>query len=117
IGLSIVREFVKMHGGTIQVESDLGKGSRFTFTLALNVSGVSKDAPANESPLPAQISDESVQLPVRQAPQADKPLLLIVEDDDDFRFYVKDNLKSQFRIQEATNGREGWQRALFHHPD
>jgi YesN/AraC family two-component response regulator len=42
---------------------------------------------------------------------------LIVEDDDDFRFYIKENLKTQFRIIEASNGKEGWQQTLFHHPD
>src|SRR5690606_22284778 len=62
------------------------------------------------------LADEPDGMTVPDSP-ADKPLLLIVEDDDDFRFYLKDNLKNQFRVQEATNGMEGWQRALFHHPD
>jgi signal transduction histidine kinase len=37
LGLAIARNFVGLHGGTIWVESDLGKGSRFFFTLPLNV--------------------------------------------------------------------------------
>jgi DNA-binding response OmpR family regulator len=43
--------------------------------------------------------------------------VLLVEDDDDFRFYLKDNLSSLFTILEAANGKEGWQKTLAAQPD
>jgi signal transduction histidine kinase len=37
LGLVVCREFVGKHGGTIQAESEAGKGSNFTFTLPLDL--------------------------------------------------------------------------------
>jgi signal transduction histidine kinase len=36
LGLALARKFVEMHGGKIWVESDVGKGSKFTFTLPIS---------------------------------------------------------------------------------
>ena len=42
--------------------------------------------------------------------------ILLVEDNDDFREYLKDKLKPRHIIYEAVNGKEGWHKALAHHP-
>jgi YesN/AraC family two-component response regulator len=44
------------------------------------------------------------------------PIILLVEDNVDFRFYLKDNLRGNYMVIEAVNGKEGWQKALAHHP-
>ena len=39
------------------------------------------------------------------------PLLLVVEDNKDVRTYIKDNLKTDYRILEAVDGEDGWNKS------
>ncbi len=118
IGLAIAREFVKMHNGEIRVESVPDHGSCFTIQLPVYVDD-------SNLPVAENIDDEDlVALPAEENKSVakhqhtnKKPLVLLVEDNDDFRFYLKDNLKDIFFIIEASNGKEGWQKALSQHPD
>jgi signal transduction histidine kinase/ligand-binding sensor domain-containing protein/DNA-binding response OmpR family regulator len=117
IGLSITKEFVKLHGGEIKAESVVNAGSTFTITLSF----AEQDALYN-SALPQQallISGKAEDRKEQHAldPKSKKPVLMLVEDNDDFRFYLKDNLKEFYQIVEAVNGREGWQKVLALHPD
>ena len=114
IGLSITREFVQIHGGTIRVESEPGKGSCFTVRIPLKEMGH----------LPEYIPQEvTVSEPENEATARehtvlrDKPVVLLVEDNEDFRFYLKDNLKHEYCIAEADSGEEGWKKILSDPPD
>ena len=51
LGLSICREIVEHHGGRLWLESELGKGSRFSFTLPVRVGGRDSSGPAVEAPV------------------------------------------------------------------
>ncbi|MGV3539840.1 MAG: response regulator transcription factor, partial [Rufibacter sp.] len=50
-------------------------------------------------------------------PAEKKPVVLVVEDNEDFRYYLKDSLLPYFQVLEAKDGKEGWQKALSHLPD
>jgi signal transduction histidine kinase/ligand-binding sensor domain-containing protein/DNA-binding response OmpR family regulator len=121
IGLSITREFVKMQGGEITVESEPDHGSCFMIKLPLGICDqpeterlVSDDADIEKQDIISPKEDKNV----NKAEHANrKPMVLLVEDNDDFRFYLKDNLKDIFSIIEAPNGKDGWQKALSQHPD
>ncbi|MBC8053135.1 MAG: response regulator [Sphingobacteriaceae bacterium] len=117
IGLSITKEFVSMHGGTISVESIPGQGSTFTVTLPFVPS-----MPVEEELHTYEITErveETEEEPVTElmSSKLDIPRVLIVEDNADFRFYLKENLKKDYLIFEASNGKDGWQKALSGHPD
>lgn len=134
IGLSITQEFVRLHQGTIQVESAVGKGSLFTLRLPVlsnNVKG--KDniqdltASTNNAPKPMLTQDaadfQTRMLPIKmhravqRKANGHKPTILLVEDHEDFRFYLKDNLQVYFNILEAANGKEGMDLLLNQSPD
>jgi signal transduction histidine kinase/ligand-binding sensor domain-containing protein/DNA-binding response OmpR family regulator len=140
IGLSITKEFVKMHGGTIDVESIIGKGAAFIIQIPLAEESVphladndnegvahipgeaNKDVPhlrgdANKGV--AHLSGEvnkDVPHPGGNDNEGVAHLVLLIEDNEDFRFYLKDNLKKNYKILEAADGKEGWQKALACHP-
>jgi len=46
-----------------------------------------------------------------------KSSILLVEDNEDFRFYLKDNLKHRYHVTEAINGRDGWEKIKQLQPD
>jgi signal transduction histidine kinase/ligand-binding sensor domain-containing protein/DNA-binding response OmpR family regulator len=144
IGLSITKEFVKMHGGTIDVESITGKGAAFIIQIPLASvphlpgdvnEGVAHFAdPGDESEGVAHFSDtataavsvphlngdvnEDLSVPhlPGDANEGVAHLVLLIEDNEDFRFYLKDNLRHNYKILEAADGKEGWQKALACHP-
>ena len=116
IGLSITKEFVRMHGGSIEVESEAGRGSVFTVRIPFEMTesvveeGVAAGSDAAE---PVMAGGSALG---DAAPETEMPTVLLVEDNEDFRWYLKDNLKRNYRIVEAANGNEGWQKALAAHP-
>lgn len=112
IGLSITREFVNLHGGSIQVESIHGKGSSFTIQLPCKPIQHIVD----EAALAAMMVDGTKKPGAEQEPHFEKPTVLIIEDHEDFRNYLVENLNAHYRVVEASDGKQGWQKVLSAHP-
>jgi signal transduction histidine kinase/DNA-binding response OmpR family regulator len=122
IGLAITKEFVKLNNGVITVESEVNKGSCFTVKLPLErceqpeattaEDGIPEKLPVNEQLMKETIPDT----PLAET-RPDKQTILLIEDNEDFRFYLKENLKDAYNIIEAADGTPGWQKTLSGHPD
>jgi signal transduction histidine kinase/ligand-binding sensor domain-containing protein/CheY-like chemotaxis protein/AraC-like DNA-binding protein len=114
IGLSITKEFIDLMSGTVAVESEQGKGSCFIVRLPLklsqkiNVGETGHDPETDEIHQPESLPQEKRNKSIT---------ILIVEDNPDFRAYLKDDLMHLYTIAEAANGKEGWQKTLALHPD
>ncbi|MDQ6904423.1 MAG: ATP-binding protein, partial [Bacteroidota bacterium] len=132
IGLAITKEFVKLHNGSISVKSEVNVGSCFTLLLPfkelelndsdnitenqadLDSSSLQESEIAEEDTYETQeIVDETNQ----KQKAAQKQTVLLVEDNEELRFYLKENLGQYFNIIEAGDGKIGWQKTLSAHPD
>lgn len=116
IGLSLAKAFVELHGGTISVESALNKGSVFTVTLPVtHVADSTADASKHidKQVVTAELGAIATNITV----DADKPILLIIDDNEDIRKLVGELLNDQYNIITAPNGKDGVMMAARYVPD
>src|SRR5690606_27515088 len=104
VGLSLTKELVALHKGTIHVSSTEGVETLFKVRLT-NQEPISGDIAApghSQQPEPQSLSAA----PVETTGSTDRPIVLIVEDNDDIRNYILDNLSDQYTVLPAANGTE-----------
>ncbi|WP_372771902.1 two-component regulator propeller domain-containing protein [Mangrovibacterium sp.] len=115
IGLSLCKEFVALHGGEIFVKSKLNEGSIFTVEIPLRSQQIKEEAAfdneSHSNDTEVLHSDGAV------AQTKNKKRILLVEDNEDLRFYLKENLSAKYEIAEASNGKNAWEYAQKHSPD
>ena len=114
IGLAITKEFVKLHKGIITVKSEPEQGTCFTVLLPAKKI---YDTPARTAISPVPAEDVEQMIPEESQKSSKKKTILVVEDNEDIRFYLKDNLKGLYKVEEATNGKEGWEKIKQLNPD
>lgn len=126
IGLALVQELVRLHDGTITVESEVGRGTTFTVEIPLRTRGRNVRA-ATENPLPRRESNAYVAeairwLPDQQPPEAAEPPIararvLVADDNADMRAYMARLLGSRWQVETVGNGREALEKIAAQLPD
>jgi signal transduction histidine kinase len=115
IGLALVRELVKLHGGKVKVESALGEGSTFTVRVPFGAGHLDPrhvgKAPGLVSTAtgPAAFVEEALHWqPMPEAPEApasgERPRVVWADDNADMRAYVARLLGGQFRVEAVADG-------------
>jgi signal transduction histidine kinase/ligand-binding sensor domain-containing protein/DNA-binding response OmpR family regulator len=120
IGLSLTKEFVQMHEGKISVKSVVGEGSCFEVMLPLKKSFEIQKISVDSILLETQLTPDTkrfYQTGEATAKHSAGLKLMLVEDNPDIRFYLKDNLKSEYHILEASDGLQAWELSLKEMPD
>ena len=108
LGLAITRRLVEQQGGKISLQSEPGKGSRFTFTLPAGSSRSNADAPPVQG---------SADLPAPADATSRKPLILVVDDELAARELLASYLDAEYRIAMAESGTEAVKKARQLRPD
>ena len=118
IGLALVKAFVEMHGGTIQVESDERQGTMFTVELPVcNCTSVADtlSLEVSEQDLPVEFSEDEEEQELGYV--SSRMSVLIIDDNADIRSYVHGLLNAEYSVIEAANGSEGIRKAMKYVPD
>ncbi len=118
IGLSLTRELVKLLDGTIEVTSQVGKGTEFTVLLPVY-------QPAERGTPETALVGSLFQTPAAKATKGlflstgkhDLPLVLLIEDNPDVLRYLSACLQDHYRLETALNGLQGIEKAIELVPD
>ncbi|HET7733370.1 MAG TPA: ATP-binding protein, partial [Paludibacter sp.] len=121
IGLDLVKKLVDLHHAAIRVESQLGKGTTFEVEFKLGNEHFDNDVDiilSDHDTLTEDITgiDQTSELEKTDSEQV-APLILVVEDNDELRHFLKKSLKKNYRVAEAENGLVGWQKMEQLMPD
>ena len=130
IGLSLVRDLVRLHHGTIECESEVGKGTKFTITIPVDRNSYTEDeivmASADINVAPTSMSPQAVAATNNVTTDATSTIttdtaipnkadestsdgvkeysILLVEDNTELLLLMSSLLSPYFKVQTATNG-------------
>lgn len=130
LGLAITRQLVLLHKGSLMVQSTPGYGSRFTVRLPLGKLHLTPNqvVDSNISVQKAKtdtvgrlangmvVNDYRDDFPEPDFKKGIKPLILLVEDNDDMRRYIIEGLRDKFLFIEAATGIDGLEKAKKTNP-
>jgi signal transduction histidine kinase/AraC-like DNA-binding protein/ActR/RegA family two-component response regulator len=126
IGLALAKDLVAMHNGTISVSSKIDEGSIFSIRIPIiantelcdnNTSDYQMNFSREDIPFLTEniIAGDTKPAYVEKIKSGKK--ILIVEDNNDLRYFIAQQFTSKYNVIEASNGNEGLKLAQIHMPD
>lgn len=113
IGLHLVKEYIQIHEGKIEVTSKTGEGTTFTVYLPMDLKPVEEETARAE-----MLAEQELQeVAGVSADAGGRKKILIVEDNDDVRAFLKEQLEEWYDVYDAPDGEAGEQLAIEHNPD
>ena len=132
IGLALAKEIVELHFGQIDMNSEEGRGTEFIVTLPLGkdhlaANQIVEDDEPGENRLPRRVpekisagvlpeNDHAANTESERESEA-QDVILIVEDNQDVRTFIRQYLEPDYAVAEAVNGRDGFEKAAAAIPD
>ncbi|MCM1504009.1 MAG: response regulator [Muribaculum sp.] len=121
IGLSLTKDLVELHHGTIEVQSVEGEGTCFIVTLPIAEDAFSEDEmsrpkvdPDSQAQYVAALEAET---DMNSSEGQDKRKILVIEDNEDLLRLIKQVLERNYEVIAVSDGREGLAIALREIPD
>lgn len=128
IGLALVKANVDLHHGSISATSTQEEGTTFSITLPDTQEGYDPDADkdnnkdnstkaeqgyVDDSYAPANVeaAEKAERITNAEDFDADRPLVLIIDDNNGMRAYLRSILQDHYNVSEAVNGQQGLERA------
>ena len=128
IGLALVKANVDLHHGSISATSTQEEGTTFSITLPDTQEGYDPDADndgnkdnstkaeqgyVDDSYAPANVeaAEKAERITNAEDFDADRPLVLIIDDNNGMRTYLRSILQDHYNVSEAVNGQQGLERA------
>nr|WP_321408583.1 two-component regulator propeller domain-containing protein [uncultured Carboxylicivirga sp.] len=113
IGLNLVKEMIELHNGSIKVESIPNKGAEFIVSIPVPEEQITEE---KEVKVETQ-SQGPIEKPAKEKKVQGKPIVLLIEDNFDFRSFMRETLMDTYEVHEAADGVEGYELVFKLVPD
>lgn len=128
IGLALVKANVDLHHGSISATSSQEEGTTFSITLPDTQEGYDPDADNDGNkdnstkaeqgyvddsyaPVNVEAAEKAERITNAEDFDTDRPLVLIIDDNNGMRAYLRSILQDHYNVSEAVNGQQGLERA------